>query len=319
MKPLGIALIALVMMGLGYQVAYPKMFEEGFFPPRHITSDKEASVSPATPKTDALPKSLPTPVAAPAPTAKAPTITDAAPAPVMIPVADKPNPTPAPVADDPNTFHPPVFPPIEQVVKDWTAIPQTVFPHPVKIRHEVAFTMAAGRSTVAAGGVVIALNQSGSMLDVAPALNSPARGRVALDDTDLKASLTQAYEEWKTATIELKRRDFANRGQDRRVTTPQPSPTVASKNDKPIRNGDGTYPVLLDSMKRGQVTEITPNNIASWSEVTWEKIDGKSYWIVKVKYTVPSIVGPIDTEAEAHLFNGRVEKWIYTKSREVVP
>jgi hypothetical protein len=235
----------------------------------------------------------------------------------VVPTPNKAAPASTPAADDPNAFHPPVFPPIEQVVKNWTSIPQTVFPRPVKIQHEVVFTMTAGRSTVPAGGMVIALDQSGAMLDVAPALNSPARGRIALDDTDLKESITKAYEEWKTATIEFKRQEFIHRG-DRRAT-PQPAPTVAASNDKPLRNGDGTYPVLLDSMKRGQVTEVTPKNITGWSEATSEKIDGKTYWIVKVKFTVPSIVGPIETEADARIFNGRVEKWIYTKSREVVP
>ncbi len=62
----------------------------------------------------------------------------------------------------------------------------------------------------------------------------------------------------------------------------------------PKRNPDGPYPLLLASMKSGQVTEITPANVVKWSDRASE---------VCPKRRV----------------NGKVEKWIYTGSGELVP
>ncbi|MDB6006677.1 MAG: hypothetical protein JWR15_3664, partial [Prosthecobacter sp.] len=93
----------------------------------------------------------------------------------------------------------------------------------------------------------------------------------------------------------------------------------SSSNDKPTKDADGSYPLLLASMKSGEVTEIKPDNIKSWSDPTQEKIDGTEYWTVNVKYETQTMFGKFETEAQARIKNGRVEKWVYTGSGEVVP
>jgi hypothetical protein len=72
-------------------------------------------------------------------------------------------------------------------------------------------------------------------------------------------------------------------------------------------------------MKAGEVTEIKPDNIKSWSDPTQEKIDGTEFWTVNVKYETQTMFGKFETEAQARIKNGRVEKWVYTGSGEVVP
>ncbi len=94
---------------------------------------------------------------------------------------------------------------------------------------------------------------------------------------------------------------------------------MAASNEEPKRDADGTYPVILASMKAGQVTEITPTNIKKVGKPAQEKIDGKNYWTIIVNYTTKTMFGDFDTEAQARIMNGKVEKWVYTGSGEVVP
>ncbi len=42
-------------------------------------------------------------------------------------------------------------------------------------------------------------------------------------------------------------------------------------------------------------------------------------WTILVKYENDTMFGKFDVEAQAHIRDGRVDKWIYTGSGEVVP
>jgi hypothetical protein len=97
-------------------------------------------------------------------------------------------------------------------------------------------------------------------------------------------------------------------------------PTVLVAEDgKPLRAPDGSYPLLLASMKAGQVTEITPVNVIRWGETTTRKVDGKDYWIVPVTYRAKTGFGTLENEAEAYIIHKFVKKWLYTSSGEAVP
>ena len=90
-------------------------------------------------------------------------------------------------------------------------------------------------------------------------------------------------------------------------------------NSKPEKAEDGSYPLLLASMKSGQVTEIKPDNIKHWGDPQSEKIDNITYWTVVVKYETQTMFGKFETEAQARIRDGKVEKWVYVGSGEVVP
>ena len=72
-------------------------------------------------------------------------------------------------------------------------------------------------------------------------------------------------------------------------------------------------------MAAGGVTEIKPDIIKSWGEVIRENIDGEEYWTIIVQYETVTMFGKFDTEAQARIRNGKVLKWVYTGSGEVVP
>jgi len=252
--------------------------------------------------------------------------------PPPMPEPPKPEPAPMPVAPPPapmivkqvdaDGFELPEYPPIEEAVKGWTAIPKSAFPREVKLMKPVEFVMSIGKSSVGAGGTATAVAQDGAMLIVAPTPTSQARSSISIDDTDLKASLTAAYENWKVQrTAALKRRWQLAKlaASNPEPTTPGGTKAPAANNTKPAKAADGTFTVLLDSMKAGQVTEVTPQNITKWEDPVSETVDGKDYWVVVVGYTTKTMFGDFPTAAKAFVHNGRVEKWLYKESGEVVP
>jgi hypothetical protein len=235
--------------------------------------------------------------------------------------APEPAPTPEPTKPKEGEFVPPEFPPIETVVGNWSTIPQSAFPRPVKMNRQFEFKIKIGSGTassvVPAGRDVIAVAQQGQTLVIAPTPDSTARGEVSMEDTNLKDVLTSTYDKWKVWRLETLRRahEFKKTAGSRVIKS---GPTVAG-DDKPEKNAEGAYPLLLASMSAGEVTEIKPDNIKEWGEVAREKIDDTDFWTIIVKYETVTMFGKFDTEAQARIKNGKVLKWVYTGSGEVVP
>lgn len=241
----------------------------------------------------------------------------------------EPPPPPAPVEKPKpkeGEFEPPHFDPVEVVTVNWTSIPKGFFASPkaVKVAKALEIQMKVGGGTavskVAAGGTVYAVSQEGTMLTITPSIGSPGRAQIPMDDTDIKEVFVQAYEQIKVASIERARLAF----EAKKVADAQPKKAAAmttgsGSNPKPAQDADKSYPLLLLSMKAGQVTEIKPENIKSWGEAKQEKIDKQNYWTVVVKYETQTMFGKFETEAQARIKDGKVEKWVYVGSGETVP
>jgi hypothetical protein len=183
---------------------------------------------------------------------------------------------------------------------------------------ELSLRMGANsaKTSVKAGGKMFAVGHDSNGLIVAPSPDSPMRGVVALDDTDLKETLTAWYENWKVG--ELARLKKAHEYRLAAAEAAKNAPVVAkgaAGNDKPVRDKDGSYPLLVASMKSGQVTEIKLDTIKEWGEPVLEG----DVWKINVKYETMTMFGKFDTEAQAQIKNGVVQQWIYTGSGEVVP
>lgn len=308
MKGLLVLILSAAVGYVAYQYLYPVLNETLKFE-RHQEATPQVAVAAAPkPKQEIMVVEPPKPVMeAPKPQPK-PEMK-----PVPVPEPPKPAP-PKPKSDE--------FPPIEVVVQNWTAIPKSAFPRQVKLKRDIDLKMKIGASTAAtqvkAGGSIIAVGQEGTNLVVSPTETSPMRGQISIDDTDLKEILTAVYERWKVARADTLRRaqEFKLAAAERAKNAPAATATTASAgNVKPTRDADGTYPLLLASMKSGQVTEIKPENIKEWGEP--QMVDGA--WTVIVKYETQTMFGKFDTEAQAQIKGGKVEKWIYTGSGEVVP
>lgn len=313
MKGILILILAAAVGYLSYEYAYPVLANYVKFE-KH---KKEVAVAPA-----------------PAPVTKKEVAVVEPPKPKMEPkpeppkpMAPEPKPEPMPEMPkpvvDPNAFVAPVLPSLQERTENWTKLPASAFPRPVTIKRDLTLSMKMGANTastqVKAGGTMIARGQDGLNILVSPTETSPMKASVALDDTNLKDILNAGYENWKIAYVaSLKRaHEYRLAAGERAKNAPASSKGGAAKagNDKPTKDKDGTYPLLIASMKSGQVTEIKPDAIKEWSDPVLEE----GIWKVNVKYETMTMFGKFDTEAQAQIKNGVVEKWIYTGSGEVVP
>lgn len=258
--------------------------------------------APAAPKAETS-----EPVVAPPPAAEPPK-----------PVVTAPPPPPAPVVTAPAG---PKAGSIEALTNNWAKIPPTAFPREVRLLQDAEFKMSVGSSKVAAGNKAYAMGADQGILTVAPTATSPARAQVPIDGTDLKQVLTAIYEAWKVKNEAEQRANAARRAQfaAQAAAAAAASASEVEPSGKPVRDATGAYPLLLASIKGGQVTEIKPENIERWQEAQPTTVDGKPGWAVKVNFQANTVFGLYPSEAQALVANGKVKGWYYTGSGEEVP
>lgn len=314
MKALAVLVLALALAYLSYQYAYPPIAEALGIQKKAEAPKPVEVVAAPEPKVEPVPEPPKPVMEEPKPEMPKPEM------PVVM-VPDPPPTIPEPEKPKADEFVPPDFPPIETVVGNWASIPKSAFPRPVKMNRQIEFKIKVGSGTASSvvppGRDVIAISQDGPQLVVAPTPDSPARGQVAMEETNLKEVLTDTYEKWKVWRVDTLRRahEFKKNAAARAIK----GGPAAAGDDKPEKNEEGAYPVLLASMSSGEVTEIKPDNIKEVGEAVREKIDGEDYWTIIVKYETNTMFGKFDTEAQARIKNGKVIKWVYTGSGEVVP
>jgi hypothetical protein len=267
----------------------------------------------------------PPPVVMPQVTVVVPKIEEPKPEPVPVPkpemkpeVTSAPPAPPAPPKPKEGDFVEPPIPPIEEVTKNWSVLPVSVFPRKVKISKDLEVKGKVGGTKVAAGSEAFALSQDGAELVMASSPDSPFRGKLAIEDTNIKDAVIAAYESYRTTTIENARKLWAAEKEAKK----NPVKVAAKKltDDKPTQAKDGTYQILLDSMSAGEVTEIKKDNVTKWGEVKKTKLKGgEEVWQVSLTFTAKTPFGNFDQEALAHVKNQKVTKWIYAGSGEVIP
>lgn len=318
MKPLIVLILAAAVGYVAYEYVYPPFAEAMKFT-KHVPPPKKEVVEVPVPKKEVKVEAAPMP--------EAPKV-EMKPEPVPEPKPEMPKaPEPPPV--DPNAFVAPVFPSVEELTQNWAAVPKGFFTKPkqVTLKKDMEIKMQMGKATAGssfkAGAKIYVMDQIGPNLVVGAAEGSPMRGQIAMEDTDFKEVFASNYEQVKVQRTEQAKRAHENQLAAAERAKNAPAPMAggggSSSNEKPVKDADGTYPLLLASMKTGEVTEIKPENIKSWGDPAQEKIDGTDYWTVNVKYETQTMFGKFETEAQARIKNGRVDKWVYTGSGEVVP
>jgi hypothetical protein len=315
MKALLVLVLAIAVGYVAYNFAYTPVMDALGIDRQRPQPKQEVAVVVPKPEPKPEPKSEPKPEPMPEPK------------PEMKPEPAPPPPPPEPAKPKEGEFVPPTFDPVEVVTANWTAIPKGYFatPKPIKVTKALTIEMRVGAGTattnVPAGGTVFAIAQEGANLIIAPAAGSPGRAQVPMEDTDIKEVFTAAYENIKITSTERARLAF----EAKKIAATKPkgaskaSAGGTGSNAKPERSEDGTYPLLLASMKSGEVTEVKPDNIKSWGDITSEKIEDVTYWTVVVKYETQTMFGKFETEAQARIKDGKVAKWVYVGSGEVVP
>lgn len=219
-------------------------------------------------------------------------------------------------------FVPPTLESLEDLTKNWTCLPAHAFPRMVKLREPAEVSLSVGSSRLPAGATAFALACSNGNLTIAPTETSAARGLVAVIKTDIQDQLLKSYETWKAGRIEAARKAWLAK----KTAVPSPhavinEPVISAgavdSVGKPVQSPDGSYPLLLASMRSGQVTEITPSKVKSWGRVETKDVNGQPTWIVDVSYDTVVFCGAITAKAQAQVRNGKVVAWRYPSGEEV--
>ena len=314
MKPL-LALLCAVAIGyVAYEFVYPpfgRYFGIDHPPAPPPPPEKQPEVVINMPKVEIKPEPKPEPkMEEPKPEPK-PVMAEAPPAPP--PVVEPPKPKEG-------EFVPPTFKPLEEITQNWTVLPAKVFPRPIKISKDVQVKSAIGATQLKAGGNAYAIGQEGADLIVSPSPDGKFKGKLAIADTDIKDIVIAVYEAYKVNETNRQKTLFEMKKQQ--ALNPKASVAAGGKggaDDKPVKDKDGSYPILVASMKSGEVTEIKPDNVKKWGEVTREKDKDHDFWSVVVTFEATTPFGKFEQDAQAQIKNGKVQKWIYTGSGEVVP
>lgn len=225
----------------------------------------------------------------------------------------------------------PVFKSLESIVENWKNVPENAFPKVVTLKKPVDLELiingkVSGKSTLRVGQQAYPVVLDGETLTVSGAPGDVTmKGAVPVDETNFKDQIRKTYEAWKTGQegrVRKLRKEEKQRRLAKAKEAAEPSENSAAAGallgEEPSVNPDGSVPVMLQSIRSGQVKEIQLGAIDYWRWNGYEEIGGVGYWTGVVGYTAETMFGEINAEGKALIQNGRVVKWIYSGSEEEI-
>ncbi|MBL9117518.1 MAG: hypothetical protein JNJ83_21110 [Verrucomicrobiaceae bacterium] len=215
-----------------------------------------------------------------------------------------------------NRFVAPRIESLEALTQDWTHLPDRVFPRSVVLRESCVFSLSGGKVELPAGSAVLAISFDGGNLVLAPSSSSQARCSTKIGSTDLRDQILSSYQLWHDQQMAIAKAQW-ERSQSLRAQEVEVGTTHESS--RPIQSADGSYAILIESMRRGDVLAITPKKVKRWHAPQLLMIEGRPTWTVDVTYSATVFCGEVDAVAQAHFGAGKVVKWIYPGSGEPVP
>ncbi len=230
-----------------------------------------------------------------------------------------PEAAPAPVDEIEARYPMPKFRTIEEITKEWSAIPSRAFPRKIKTKVDLMFDTPAGKVNLPSGSEARAAGMVAGMLIVMRVEDENPRIEVPLANTDLKETMTSLYEQYKEyrRNIVLKERTAARERKSKSNGATEQQMALAGP--KPEVRAGGVVPVMMDDILTGKYTELKASSITSWGNLAFEEIEGAVYWTGTLQVTVENpLFGPQPTEVMALMKDNKVVKWIYTGSREPV-
>ncbi len=238
-------------------------------------------------------------------------------------VASNTNPSPepaTPAVDEIDARYPmPNFRTIEEITKEWSAVPSRAFPRKVKTKVDLSFDTAAGKVALPTGSEAKAAGMVAGMLIVMRPDDDSTRIQVPLANTDLKETMTALYEQYKDYRRGIIVKERAAARARKNSSNGATEAQMALAGPKPDVRAGGVIPIMMDDILTGKYTELKAPSISSWGSLAFETIEGTPYWTGTLQCTVENpLFGPQPTEVMALMKENKVVKWIYTGSREPV-
>ncbi len=215
----------------------------------------------------------------------------------------------------------PKFKPLEDITKNWTYVPSSVFPRRVKAKVPIDFILAAGKTTVPAGMELLAKGMPSGMVIVSRSETDTLEAQVPLPNTDLQEIVSRLYDLYKQKAIArvMKRREAAKYAAEHPAPPPPPENERAKlAGAEPAPGVGGQVPEMVADLNSGKVTEFTAANIIRWGPMEFQMDGAKGFWACTVVVRMQTIFGDVDTEVTAYIANGKVVKWFYAGSKEPV-
>lgn len=99
------------------------------------------------------------------------------------------------------------------------------------------------------------------------------------------------------------------------VTPPTESPPSAAVQAAPVTAGsDDVVKVMQESLRAGQITAFTFDQVQEWKAEANETTDGEVFQTGSVSYNLESIFGAKTIHAKAYVKGGKVVRWIWTNT-----
>lgn len=183
----------------------------------------------------------------------------------------------------------PKFQSLESVVGNWREVPQNAYPEVVTLKKPVELELkvngkVSGKSTLRVGQQAYPVKLDGNVLTVSGAPGAlTMQGSIGLDETDFKERVRRRYEDWKTrqeGRVHKLRKEEKQRllaGSQAPAETP-PAAETSGPGEKPEVNLDGIIPLMVESIRAGEVKEIQLDRIDYWKWIGYEEIGGTGYW-----------------------------------------
>ncbi|MEM9280343.1 MAG: hypothetical protein AAGA96_00820 [Verrucomicrobiota bacterium] len=214
--------------------------------------------------------------------------------------------------------------PLLELVGNWEAIPERVFPRRVTINVPVKMALISapgvGGSEMGAGELLVALSSAGGELEVAPTEEATVRGTVPVDGTDLREQLTTVYDDFVSKrTQEVLAQREAER---KRIAEARREAEGSGRAWIPSTGyTDGSAPefsAMKLSISRGEAGDRDLQDATGWRWIGPDWVQGTQYESGLVRFETETIFGVFKNELKALHDDGRVVRWVYPATNETV-
>lgn len=206
---------------------------------------------------------------------------------------------------------------LDQITKNWTAVPANAYPQQIVSKVPVPFSLrdtngsVIGSSNVAPGTPLRPLQISSGQLMVASLADPNMRSQVPIDQTNFKEDITSRYNQFVTRK---KQEIDQQRNRARQALLADPSKLAMFKSTGPAgAKDDPRFLPVKASIQRG---EAHPASLEEATSFRWngsERVGGQmrgSYDTVSVHFEVSTIFGKFPTDYKCLLQGGKVVGWI---------
>lgn len=206
-----------------------------------------------------------------------------------------------------------------ETAEEWPEIPAWVagltpeqLPEKVTIKKELSFAIEGAEQPMVlpSGAPVTPLRVEGEELVVSP-FAGPMEGRIAVMATDLVERLGNQpppEPEPEESVAEEPAEDGSEVAEPTEEMAEEPAGSDAPAGE------EGIVAAMQQSLKDGEISEFTFDQVVEWTAGEPEERDGETYDTGKAAYKAETIFGVKTIQAQALIKDGKVVKWIWPNS-----